>query len=54
MKTANDDVNLEEIVDDLNNTDIDITGENYCNSTALRILSDIAKVPTDPNVSKIN
>lgn len=53
MKTTNHRNNLKENVDNLHNTDIDTTKESYSNSTALKILSDIAKIPSDTNVSKI-
>lgn len=52
VKTTNDRDNLKEHIDNLNTTDIDITRGNYSNSTAIKILDDVAKSPTDSNVRK--
>lgn len=45
--------NLKEHLEVLTDTDteVDITRGNYSNSTAIKILDDIAKSPTDSNVS---
>lgn len=54
VKTTNDNDNLKEHLEDLNRTDIDITRGNYSNSTAIKILDDIAKSPTDSNVCNLS
>lgn len=51
LKISCDSHNLKEHLDVLNSTDIDVTGENYSNSTAIKILDDVAKSPVDKNVS---
>lgn len=56
LKVNCDSHNLKEHLEVLNSTDIDVTRGNYSNSTAIKILDDVAKNPVDKNVSypKIN
>jgi len=43
---------LKEHIEVSNTIDIDTSRRNYSNSTAIKILNDIAKSPVDSNVSK--
>lgn len=51
LKISCDSHNLKEHLEILNSTDIDVTRGNYSNSTAIKILDDVAKNPEDKNVS---
>lgn len=56
MKTTDDSNNFKdhlEVLNNTNNTNNDITRGNYSNSTAIKILDDVAKSPIDTNVSYI-